>query len=213
MISANDLEKYLEEFSSPEDPILKQIYRETNIRMLNARMITGHIQGQLLTMFARILKPDLILEIGTFTGYSAICLAKGLNKGGKLHTIEENDEVAEIAGGYFKKAGMDKSIVIHNGNALTVVPKLNMLFDLIYIDGEKIDYPEFYKISIKCLKPGGYLFADNVLWEGKVLKTSALHDKATIAVHKFNQMVKDNKSLEKVILPIRDGLLIARLKS
>ena len=211
MISSNDLEQYLERFSTPEDPILKQIYRETNIRMLNPRMITGHIQGQLLSLLSKMIKPNLILEIGTYTGYSAICLARGLNQGGKLHTIEINDEVAGIAKGYITKAGLDKSIEIHTSNAISLIPALNLQFDLIYIDGEKREYPEFYNVCIKCLKPGGYLIADNVLWDGKVLESSAIYDPATRAVNEFNRLVGENQQLEKIFLPLRDGLLIARL--
>jgi len=212
MDSSIDLEAYLEKFSTPEDPILKQIYRETNLRHLNPRMITGHIQGQLLTLLSGMIKPEYILEIGTFTGYSAICLAKGLNKNGKLHTIEVNDEIADIARGYFQLAGLDNKIIIHTGNALSIVPSLNMQFDLIYIDGEKREYPDYFKLCITYLKAGGFIIADNVLWNGKVLEPLSIHDPATKAVNEFNKLVGENQQLEKIFLPLRDGLLIARLK-
>jgi caffeoyl-CoA O-methyltransferase len=212
MISSNDLEQYLERFSTPEDPILAQIYRETNIRMLNPRMITGHIQGQLISLLSGMFRPALILEIGTFTGYSAICLAKGLTPGGRLHTIEINDEVADIARGYFKLAGLEQNILTHVGNALSIIPSLKLNFDLIYIDGEKREYSEYFKLSMACLKPGGYLIADNVLWDGKVLESEDKYDPATKAINEFNELVGNCRQLEKIFLPLRDGLLIARLK-
>jgi len=212
MISSNDLEQYLERFSTPEDPILRKIYRETNIRMLNPRMNTGHIQGQLISMLSGMLNPALILEIGTFTGYSAICLSKGLIPGGKLHTIELNDEVADIARGYFMLAGLEQNIVTHIGNALSIIPSLKLNFDLIYIDGEKREYPEYFKLSMACLKPGGYLIADNVLWDGKVLESEDKYDPATKAINDFNELVGNCRLLEKIFLPLRDGLLIAQLK-
>jgi caffeoyl-CoA O-methyltransferase len=212
MISSIDLEEYLEKHSTSEDPVLKQIYRETNIRQLNPRMITGHIQGQLLTLLSGMIRPEFILEIGTFTGYSAICLAKGLSQKGKLHTIEIKDEIAEIARGYFKQAGYDDKIEIHIGDALSVIAALNIQFDLIYIDGEKREYPEYLKICLTHLKKGGYLIADNVLWNGKVLESSSVQDSATRAVNDFNRMIGENNHLEKTFLPLRDGLLIARFK-
>ena len=212
MTSSIDLEDYLEKHSSTEDAILKKIYRETNIRMLNPRMVTGHLQGQFLAMLSKMIKPDLILEIGTFTGYSAICLSKGLSPGGMLHTIEINDEIAEIAVDNIKLAGIKNKIEIHKGNALEVVPLLNKKFDLIFIDGEKKEYPEYYKICCRYLKVGGYLIADNILWNGKVLETESNFDVATKAISDFNNLISSNKNFEKTFLPIRDGLLIALLK-
>ena len=202
--------KYAEEHSTPELPILNKIYRETNIRYLNPRMVSGHIQGAMLSMLSKMVQPTRILEIGTFTGYSAICLAQGLQSDGKVHTIELKDEIAEVANQYFIEAGLTEKIMLHIGNAIEVVPAINLTFDLIYIDGEKREYPKYYNSCINYLNPGGYLIADNVLWDGKVLNASAQNETATIAVMKFNDLIKNDSNLENLLIPIRDGLMIAR---
>jgi caffeoyl-CoA O-methyltransferase len=205
-----DLEKYIEAHSSPELPILTKIYRETNIRYLNPRMVSGHNQGLLLMFISKMISPLSILEIGTYTGYSAICLAQGLKTGGHLHTIEINDEIADIAVKYFAEAGLDDKITIHIGDASQIVPALNTQFDLIFIDGEKREYSEYFNTCIKYLKPGGYLLADNVLWEGKVLDKKHQNDPATAAINSFNNLVNNDLHLENVLLPLRDGLMLAR---
>jgi len=210
MNSHQNLGQYIEKYSSEEIPILKKIYRETNIRMLNPRMVTGHIQGLFLTFISRILKPSLILEIGTYTGYSAICLALGLAPKGKLHTIEINDEISEIAKSYFNEAGLSNKIIQHIGDARIIIPQLNLKFDLIYIDGEKREYPDYYKISMKYLINGGYLLADNVLWDGKVLNSPVNSDIATKAIQKFNKLVHDDIHCKNFLLPLRDGIMVLR---
>jgi predicted O-methyltransferase YrrM len=212
MIYANNLEKYLEEHSSPEDAILTKIYRETYLNMLNPRMVAGHIQGLLLSFLSEMIQPSSILEIGTFSGYSAICLAKGLAKGGVLHTIDVDDECLERANGYFKEAGLENAIKSHHGNAIDIIPTLNKTFDIIFIDGEKSEYPEYLNVSLTSLKSGGYIIADNILWNGKVIDPSQNQDKSSNAVRLFNKMIHDNQNLVKVFLPLRDGLLIARQK-
>jgi predicted O-methyltransferase YrrM len=202
--------KYAEEHSTPELPILNKIYRETNIRYLNPRMVSGHIQGAMLSILSKMVQPTHILEIGTFTGYSAICLAQGLRSGGKVHTIEIKDEIAEVANQYFIEAGLVEKIMLHIGNAIEVVPAINLTFDIIYIDGEKREYTEYYYTCINFLKTGGYLIADNVLWDGKVLNISSNNEASTKSVMEFNDLINNNPNLENLLLPIRDGLMIAR---
>jgi caffeoyl-CoA O-methyltransferase len=205
-----DLEKYIEAHSSPELPILTKIYRETNIRHLNPRMVSGHNQGLFMSFISKMISPQSILEIGTYTGYSAICLTQGLRTGGRLHTIEIDDEIADIAAKYFSEANLDDKITLHVGNACKIVPALKIHFDLIFIDGEKREYPEYYNTCMKFLKPGGYLLADNVLWEGKVLDKNQYDDPATSAINQFNNLINNDSNLENILLPLRDGLMLAR---
>jgi len=184
-----ELETYLEEHSSEELPILRKIYRETHIRYLNPRMVCGRVQGLLLAFLSKMIQPGHILEIGTYTGYSAICLAQGLRSGGQLYTIEVDEEIAEVARQYIEESGFSQAIRLVTGNALEVVPKLNITFDLIYIDGEKREYPQYLETCLPLLNTGGYLIADNVLWDGKV--TNPKHtDKPTQALREFNDAVK-----------------------
>lgn len=204
-----DLETYIEEHCSEGLPILRKIYRETHIKYLNPRMVCGHIQGMFLSLLSKMIQPEVILEIGTFTGYSAICLAQGLKPEGTLYTIEVNEEIVEVAQQYIAESEYSKLIQVIHGNAIEVVPQLSTFFDLIYIDGEKAEYPEYLEVCLPHLKVGGYLIADNVLWDGKILNTEA-QDKATQALRKFNDAIKNNPSLEKVLLPLRDGLFLCR---
>jgi caffeoyl-CoA O-methyltransferase len=212
MTFQDELEIYAEKHSSTELPILSKIYRETNIRMLNPRMVSGHLQGLFLSMLSKMIAPKTILEIGTFTGYSAICLSQGLAHGGKLHTIEINDELAETAKAYFVEAGLEDSIVQHIGDAREIIPNLQFQFDLIFVDGEKREYPEYYKLCCNSLKPGGLLLADNVLWNGKVIDDESNTDTATKAIQEFNESVKNDPMFENLLLPLRDGLMMARKK-
>lgn len=204
-----ELETYLEEHSSEELPILRKIRRETYIRYLNPRMVCGRVQGLLLAFLSKMIQPGHILEIGTYTGYSAICLAQGLRSGGQLYTIEVDEEIAEVARQYIEESGFSQAIRLVTGNALEVVPKLNITFDLIYIDGEKREYPQYLETCLPLLNTGGYLIADNVLWDGKV-KDPKYTDKPTQALREFNDAVKKHPSLEKVLLPLRDGLFLCR---
>ncbi len=203
------MEDYIKKHSSEENPLLNKIYRETHIRYLNPRMVCGHIQGLFLTFLSRMIRPLKILEIGTFTGYSTICLAQGLPSNGTLYTIEIDDEMAEVANKYFDESGI-KQINLIIGNAIEIIPSLNEQFDLIYIDGEKKEYPQYLSVCLPVLKKDGFLIADNVLWDGKVLDKEITTDKATLALRIFNNLIKENTSIEKVFLPIRDGLLICR---
>jgi predicted O-methyltransferase YrrM len=205
------IEKYLHEHSSPEDPVLEDLYRQTYIRFVNPNMVTGHIQGKLLEFISMMIKPEMILEIGTFTGYSAICLAKGLKPRGKLITIESNDEMSEFSHSYFCKAGMETRIIQINGRAQDIVPDLKETFDLVYIDGDKREYTEYYNVVTEKVKPGGCIIADNVLWGGKVLEENS-DDPMTKGIIEFNEMIRNQKNIEKVMLPVRDGIMLIRKK-
>ncbi len=206
------INKYILNHIDPEDEVLKELDRETNLNILGARMISGHLQGQVLTMLSKMIQPENILEIGTFTGYSAICLAKGLQKNGKLITIEINDELESIATTYFKKAGLTNSIEQRIGEATQIIPKLNRTFDLVFIDADKRDYTTYFNLVFEKVKPGGYIIADNTLWNGKVVETPASDDLQTKEIIAFNTFIKNNNRVEKVILPLRDGMTIIRKK-
>ncbi len=204
-----DIEKYILEITSPEDEILNELYRKTYTSVLNPNMISGHIQGKLLEMIVRMIRPSLVLEIGTYTGYSAISMARALSQDAMLHTIEINDELAEISREYVRKAGMEDKIVFHTGDALDIMKELELSFDLIFIDGDKRQYPQYYKLSFEKLKKNGYILADNVLWDGKVADPTK-NDPMTNGIRRFNQVVKEDQRVEKILIPARDGLMIIR---
>jgi caffeoyl-CoA O-methyltransferase len=206
------LDQYLLSHSSPEDPVLEDLYRQTHIRFLNPNMTSGHLQGKLLEIISKMINPENILEIGTFTGYSAICLARGLKPEGKLLTIEVNDELASFADSYFQKAGVEKSITQLTGNALEIIPEIELKFDLVFIDGDKREYCEYYKLIIDKVKPGGFILADNVLWGGKVFENET-GDLQTKGVIEFNNMICRQENIEHVMLPVRDGLTLIRKKA
>jgi predicted O-methyltransferase YrrM len=204
-----ELEKFLKDHSTPEDPILEDLYRQTYIRFVNPNMVCGHLQGKLLELISKMISPSAILEIGTFTGYSAICLARGLKAEGRLITIDVNDELSEFTSSYFQKAGISEKILQITGRAQDIIPGLHQDFDLVYIDGDKREYTEYYNLIINKVKPGGFIIADNVLWGGKVIdkKTSDVQAKGII---RFNEMIKRQKNIENVIVPVRDGLMLIR---
>jgi predicted O-methyltransferase YrrM len=206
------LDQYITSHSSPEDPILEDLYRQTHIRFVNPNMTSGHLQGKLLEFISFMIKPENILEIGTFTGYSAICLSKGLKSGGKLITIEVNDELESFSHSYFCRAGVDSKITQLTGNALEIIPGLNEEFDLVFIDGDKREYTEYYRLIIGKVKPGGFILVDNVLWGGKVIEEDT-DDPQTKGVIEFNEMIIKEKNIEFVMLPIRDGLMVVRKTS
>jgi len=209
MITIDDkIMAYITACSSPEDPVLAELYRETHCRVLYPRMISGHLQGKLLEFLSRMIQPEVILEIGTFTGYSALCLAKGLKPGGRLHTIEINDELQPVIDKYFRKAGLEETIILHTGDARRIVPSLNEVFDLVFIDGDKEQYLDYFKGVFEKVRTGGYIIADNVLWNGKVI--APLKDKETNGIVAFNEFVSTDDRVEKMILPFRDGLMLIR---
>ncbi len=203
------LDRYLLEHSSEEDPVLKELARHTYLNEVHPRMLSGHVLGSFLTMFSRMLSPNRILEIGTYTGYSAICLARGLKKGGKLTTIEVNDELRSTATGFFKKAGLEKQIELINGDALELIPSLDESFDLVFIDAHKDHYPDYYELVIDRVVPGGYILADNVLWGGKVLN-APLEDFTTRIIDRFNKMVNTDTRVVNLLLPLRDGVMLIK---
>lgn len=212
MLTDKKLEDYIFSHSEEEDEVLKELDRETNLHILNPRMLSGHLQGKLMEMFSRMIRPDQILEIGTYTGYSAICLARGLNKGGQLHTIEIDDELESIARKYFVRAGLSDKIVQHIGPALEIIPTLNQTFDLIFLDADKLEYCTYFDLVFDKLRPGGFILADNVLWNGKVLETAPARDSQTNGIIRFNEKIKNDSRVSQVILPLRDGLMLIRKK-
>jgi caffeoyl-CoA O-methyltransferase len=205
------LEKFLQDHTSAEDPVLADLYRQTHIRFVNPNMATGHLQGKFLEFISLMIKPRAILEIGTFTGYSAICLSKGLSPEGRLITIEINDELQQFARSYFVRSGMDEKIIQMTGRAQDIIPELNNTFDLVYIDGDKREYTDYYRLVISKLSPGGFILADNVLWGGKALEDSSSDPQAG-GIIAFNQMIREDERVEKVTIPLRDGLMLIRKK-
>ena len=208
----NKLEKYIIENIDPEDEILRELDRETHLKALGARMLSGHLQGQVLAMLSKMISPENILEIGTFTGYSALCLAKGLPANGRLITIEIDDEMESIAQKYFMKSEFKEKITHLFGSALQIVPSLKETFDLVFIDGNKREYLAYYHLVFDKLKKGGFIIADNTLWNEKILDTPSPDDSQTIGIIEFNSYVKNDSRVEKVILPLRDGMTIIRKK-
>lgn len=212
MKKEKNIERYILDHIEPEDSVLQELDRETHMKVLGARMLSGHLQGQVLTMFSKMIQPDRILEVGTFTGYSAICLAKGLNENGKLITIELDDELEGLAQKYFIKAGLQQKIIQVNGPALEIIPSLSETFDLIFLDADKREYVEYYNLVFDKVSNGGYIIADNTLWSGKVLDKPVPGDEQTLGILAFNELIKNDSRVEKVILPLRDGITIIRKK-
>ena len=205
------LNDYAVRHTSEESLVLKELNRDTFSKVLMPRMLSGHIQGRMLSMLSHMIRPKLILEIGTFTGYSALCFAEGLLEGGHLHTIDINDELTPMVKSYIARAGMEDKITLHNGNASEIIPGLSGSFDLAFIDADKINYSLYYDLVFDKVRQGGFLIADNVLWSGKVLNMETA-DKDTLAIHQFNEKIKKDTRVEKVLLTVRDGLLIIRKK-
>lgn len=205
-----DIEHYIKTHTSEGPVALNEIFRRSNLSVINPRMVSGHIQGMLLSLLSKFLMPSKILEIGTFTGYSAVCLAQGLTANGVLHTIEVNDEIAEKAAENFQLAGLGNSIKLHIGNALNIIPTLGNNFDLVFIDAEKREYPAYFNCCKNIVRRGGLIIADNVLWDGKVVDSASQNDEATKAVMEFNNLVHNDSQFENLLLPLRDGLMLAR---
>lgn len=205
------IEQYAQEHTSPEMEILSELSRETYAKVLRPRMLSGHLQGTFLQMISKIIQPKRILEIGTYTGYSAICLAQGLQKDGLLHTIEINDELESMIRHYIQKAQLTNKIVLHIGNAFNIIPTINETWDLVFIDADKENYLNYYNLVFEKVKPGGIIIADNVLWSGKVLDKNE-NDSETTAIRHFNQYIHEDARVEHLLLPVRDGLMIIRKK-
>lgn len=212
MKSEKEIERYILEHIDPEDHVLQELDRETHLKTLGARMLSGQLQGQVLTMLSKMIQPKCILELGTFTGYSAICLAKGLEENGKLITIELDDELEEVALKYFMKSGLTPKITQLMGPALEIIPALSETFDLVFLDADKREYVEYFNLVFDKVRKGGYIIADNTLWSGKVLEKPASGDEQTQGIIAFNELLKHDTRVEKVILPFRDGMTIIRKK-
>ncbi len=206
------LENYILAHIDEEDSVLQELERDTFLNVLCPRMLSGHVQGSMLTMLSQMIHPKRILEIGTYTGYSAICLAKGLQDHGYLHTIEINDELESMAQKYFEKAGLQHKILQHIGDAKEVIPNLQEYFDLVFIDGDKRDYVAYFDLVIDKVPPGGMLIADNILWSGKVMEKVDPKDEQTQGILAFNKKVKDDPRVRQTIMPLRDGLMLIRKK-
>jgi len=204
-----ELREYVESHTTAESGLLKRINRETFSKILMPQMLSGHLQGRVLAMLSKMIKPSKILEIGTFTGYSAICMAEGLTKEGKLITIDINEELEERVRGYFEEAGLETIIDYRIGNALDIIPELDDKFELVFIDADKINYSRYFNLIIDKILPGSYIIIDNVLWSGKVVDEN-VSDKDTVAIREFNDMVEKESRVDNVLLPVRDGLMILR---
>jgi len=204
------IEHYSELFSTKETKVLAELNRETHLNIMIPQMLSGHIQGNFLKMISFMLRPKTILEVGTYTGYSAICMAEGLQENGTLYTIDINEELEEICTKYFKKAGFENNIKHHIGKALEIIPTINENFDLVFLDADKINYSNYYDLVIDKVNKGGFIIADNVLWSGKVVEPIKNNDKDTKALHAYNKKINEDTRVENYLIPIRDGLMIAR---
>jgi caffeoyl-CoA O-methyltransferase len=198
--------------SQPESSVLNKLNRETHAKILQPRMLSGHMQGNLLSMFSKMIQPKQILEIGTYTGYSAICLAQGLTENGKLHTIDINEELEKMVRAFVEESQLTNKINCYIGNALTIIPTINETFDLVFIDADKKNYAAYYDLVFDKVRSGGYIITDNVLWSGKVLDDPKKMDADTKAIDDFNKKIHNDPRVEHMLLPIRDGLMIARKK-
>ncbi len=210
----DSLEQYIHDHTSEEDALLRELDRETNLRVVQPRMISGHIQGKLLELLVRMQRPERVLEIGTFTGYSALCIAAGLEAGAELHTIEVDDELEAFAAEFFERSEHGGKIHQHIGSALDVAPAIGGRFDMVFIDGDKREYPAYYNMLFDrgLIGSGSILIADNILWSGKVVEPLHHNDKHTRALLEFNDMVQNDPRVENVIVPLRDGLTFIYVK-
>ncbi len=213
MLNSDVLEEYILRHIDEEDDYLKALYRDTHVKLLRPRMASGHLQGRMLKMFVRMIRPKQILEIGTYSGYSALCMAEGLDEGSVLHTFEINDEQEDFTRPWLEQSLYADKIKFYIGDALERVPQLGITFDLVFVDGDKRKYMEYYEMSLAHLSPGGYIIADNTLWDGHVTETPNPNDAQTIGIQAFNEFVAKDNRVEKVILPLRDGLTIIRKKN
>ena len=204
-----NIDQYVVNHSQKEPQVLHELSKETWQKVLNPRMLSGAFQGRVLSMISKIIQPKKVLEIGTYTGYSAICMAEGLRKGGIIHTIDKNEELEDIQNKYFIKSGLRNQIQQHYGNALELIPKFKETFDMIFIDADKSNYSNYFNLLINKLRPGGIILSDNVLWSGKVISVNNNNDLETEVLKKFNKKLSNHKNLETVLLPVRDGISLS----
>ena len=204
--SNKEIYNYIDNHSSDESDILYELRRETELKCLNPIMLSGKIQGNFLAIISKLIKPINVLEIGTYTGYSTLCIAEGLNPAGIIHTIDKNEELLQIQNKYFEKSGLRNQIKQYTGDALAIIPKLKFDFDMVFLDADKENYVKYLELISPILKPGGVLLTDNVLWHGKILESSENQDRVTRLIDNFNKKILEDKSLKTVMLPIRDGI-------
>lgn len=206
------IDQYVVEHSQQEPEILKELSKETWQKVLNPRMLSGAFQGRVLSMISKLIQPKTILEIGTYTGYSALCLAEGLQKEGAIHTIDKNEELEALQQKYFSRSPYGTQIHQHVGNALEIIPTLDMTFDLVFIDADKANYINYFNLIVDKMNKGGIILSDNVLWSGKVIEKLDPKDKDTEVLVAYNKLLNEDVRVETVLLPIRDGLTISRVK-
>lgn len=209
---SEELDNYVTEYTQPEPELLQQLNRETQAKVLQPRMLSGHYQGRVLSMISKLVSPKTILEIGTYTGYSALCLMEGIQRGGTLHTVDHNEELFSLQRKYFDKSGFGEQIIQHTGDALEIIPTLNQTFDLVFIDADKENYSNYFNLILPKMKSGGVILSDNVLWSGKVLEKPEKDDVDTLALIAYNELLNSHPKVESVLLPIRDGLTVSRVK-
>ena len=209
---SEDLENYATEHSENEPILLQELSRRTHLKVLQPRMLSGHLQGRLLSLLSKLICPKSILEIGTYTGYATLCLAEGLHPKGILHTIDIKEELTDLQREFFDRSGYGSQIVQHLGKAADIIPTLNTTFDLVFIDADKQNYAHYFDLVIKKMNRGGIILSDNVLWSGKVVEEVKHNDKHTQALMAYNQKIKDDPCVETVLLPIRDGITLSRVK-
>ena len=205
-----EIDEYSGKHTQSETKILSDLNRETHIKVLIPRMLSGHIQGRILSMFSHMIQPKNILEIGTYTGYSAICFAEGMKPNGKLITIDINNELETMANSYFEKSGFGNQIEMKIGNAMDIIPELELDFDLVFIDADKHNYSNYFDLVIDKVNKGGFIIADNVLWSGKVTTEEVTTDTDTKALDEYNKKIHEDSRVENVLMPVRDGLMVAR---
>lgn len=208
---AKDIQDYAAQHTTDASKLLERIDRETNLNVLRPRMLSGHVQGRILSMISHMIRPGKVLEIGTYTGYSALCMAEGLAAGGKLYTIDVNEELEPIVRKYFDESPYTGQLEYIVGNALDVIPGLDEKFDLVFIDADKVNYSAYYEMVIDKMEKGGFIIADNILWSGKVVSTPKPNDKDTQALIEFNKKVHQDDRVENVLMAVRDGLMILRV--
>ena len=210
LLLSKSINDYAEAYTTPETPVLAALNRETHLKVELPVMLSGHLQGAMLQAISGMIRPNTILEIGTYTGYSAICLAQGLSPEGQLHTIDVNEELQDLCFRYFCEAGLEKKIIQHVGNAAAIIPSLQHPFDLVFIDADKQNYALYYDLVFDKVPVGGYILADNVLYNGEVVMDTTAQSKNAKAIHAFNEKVKNDTRVEQVLLPIRDGILLIK---
>ena len=206
------IETYILQHMDEENDYLKSLYRQAHLKLINPRMTSGHLQGRLLKMLVQLARPQRVLEIGTFAGYSALCMAEGLGDGAVLHTYEIDDELEDFTRPWIEGSPHGDKVCFHIGNALEEVPQLGEVFDFVFMDGDKRQYMEYYEMILQHTSPGALILADNTLWDGHVVDKAYLNDRQTVAINAFNAFVAADKRVEKLILPLRDGLTMIRKK-